>query len=300
MMSKIFADKRAITAVVAGAVMVGVAGFGVSMSGTDAKAAGGGEAKIEHKHWSFGGVFGKYDKAQLQRGFQIYKEVCSSCHSLKRMHFRNLYEPGGPEFPEDRVKAMAAADYEVMDGPNDEGEMFTRPARSSDAFPKPFPNDNAARAANNGALPPDLSLITRARSAHAASPFYMVPWNFLKDVFTSYQESGADYVYALLTHYKEVPPKGVKLADGMHYNGAFPGNQIAMIPPLSKDNFIEYKDGSGSLEQNAEDITAFLAWAANPELNDRKSMGLLVMIYLLIMTVLLYLAKRRIWSKVPH
>ena len=188
----------------------------------------------------------------------------------------------------------------MQDGPNEDGEMFNRPARPSDAFVSPFPNDNAARAANGGALPPDLSLITRARDVHDETPFYLVPWKFAKNVVTGYQEGGADHVYGVLTQYKEEAPAGVKMAEGMYYNSAFSGQQIAMPPPLAKDNFIKYQDGSGSLEKNAEDVTAFLAWAANPELEHRKSMGFTVMLYLLILTVLLYLAKRRIWSRVEH
>lgn len=282
---------------IGGLLLSGLAIAGVS---DKAEAAGGGDGHMTaRQHWSWGGLFGRFDRAQLRRGFQIYKEVCSACHGLKRVYFRNLSEPGGPEFPEERVKALAAT-YEVDDGPNDEGEMFKRPGRLSDRFVPPFPNDNAARAANNGALPPDLSLITRARDIHDEVPFYMVPWNFLKNVLTGYQEGGADYTYALLTQYHEEAPKGVELAEGMYYNATFPGNQIAMPPPLSKEDPFKYQDGSGTIEQNAADITAFLAWAANPELEQRKKMGIMVMIYMLIMTILLYLAKRRIWAKVEH
>ncbi len=282
--------------------IVAFSGAGVGAGTGAALAAGGGDAAMHEtarQHWSWGGMFGRFDKAQLQRGFQVYKEVCSACHGLKRVYFRNLAEPGGPGFPIERVKALAKT-YEVDDGPNDEGDMFKRPGLLSDTIVPPFPNDNAARSANGGALPPDLSLITRARDVHTDVPFYMVPWNFLRNVLTGYQEGGADYTYALLVQYHETPPKGVTVAEGMYYNATFPGNQIAMPPPLSKEDPFKYQDGSGTIEKNAADVTAFLAWAANPELEQRKKMGLMVMIYMLIMTILLYLAKRRIWAKVEH
>ena len=287
---------------VGGVMLAGLAVAGVS----GAVAAEGEGHEAVRKHWSWGGMFGRFDRAQLRRGFQIYKEVCSSCHGIKRIYFRNLTEPGGPEFPVDRVKALAKS-VRVIAGPNDEGEVLTadgefltRPGLLSDRFVPPFPNDNAARAANNGALPPDLSLITRARALHEDYPWYTMPWHFIKNVATGYQESGADYVYQLLTGYHETPPKGVTVAEGMYYNAAFPGHQIAMPPPLDREDPFKYQDGSGSIEKNAEDITAFLAWAANPELEARKKMGVMVMLYLLILTILLYLAKRRIWAKVEH
>lgn len=268
-----------------------------------AQAGGGGGQHIEHQTWSFGGVGGHYDKAQLQRGFRVYKEVCSACHGLKRVYFRNLSEPGGPEFPEEAVKALAAEwPNQITDGPNDEGKMFDRPARLSDPIRGPYKNDNEARASQNGALPPDLSLITRARNTHNEASWPMHVLLMARDIFTGYQEGGANYLYALLTGYHEKPEK-VTLSDGMNYNVAFPGNQIAM-PNVLDGGPVNYADGqekydgpAPSLEQNARDVTAFLAWAADPSLNERKRIGWVVMLYLLITTVLLYLGKRRLWSK---
>lgn len=268
-----------------------------------AVAAGGEPIHIERHDWTFSGFFGLFDKQQLQRGFQVYQEVCAACHGLNRVYFRNLTEPGGPEFPTDGVKALAAEwPNQIPDGPNDEGEMFERPARLSDPIRGPFANDNAARAVNNGALPPDLSLITKSRAVGSHAPWYLHVFYMLGDMLTAYQESGADYVYALLTGYKEAPA-GFTLAEGMSYNLAFPGHQIAMIQPIADDGSVDYQDGAGaksSLKQNAEDVTAFLAWASDPKLATRKYIGWQVMLYLLVTTVLLYLGKKRIWSRVKH
>lgn len=282
------------------AAVVAVAGV---FAAAPAQAAGDGGHHIEHQHWSYGGMFGHYDKEQLQRGFRVYKEVCSACHGLKRVAFRNLAEPGGPEFPEEAVKALAAEwPNQITDGPNDDGAMFQRPARLSDRILGPYKNDKEARAAQNGALPPDLSLITRARNTHNEAAWPMHVLLMARDVFTGYQEGGSNYLYALLTGYHEAPAD-YKLADGMNYNAAFPGNQIAM-PNILDGGPVNYADGqekydgpASSLEQNARDVTAFLAWAADPSLNERKQIGWLVMLYLLITTVLLYFGKRRLWSK---
>ncbi len=223
--------------------------------------------KPPSRDWSFNGLFGTFDRGAVQRGFQVYQEVCAGCHSLKLVAYRNLTGIG---LGEDQIKAIAA-EFEVTDGPNDEGEMFQRPARPSDRFVKPFANDNAARAANNGALPPDLSLVTKAR------------------------KGGADYVHALLTGYKEEPPAGVKLSEGMNYNVYFPGNQIAMAPPVA-DDAVEYADGTkATADQIASDITTFLAWAAEPELEERKRMGIKVLLFLLVLTAMLYALKRQVW-----
>jgi cytochrome c1 len=218
--------------------------------------------------WSFAGLFGTFDRAAQQRGFQVYKEVCSGCHSLDQVAYRNLAALG---YNEDQIKAIAAT-VEVQDGPNDNGEMFVRKGKPYDKFKNPFPNENAARAANNGAYPPDLSVITKARP------------------------HGTDYLYALLTNYKEEPPKGVKMAEGMFYNAAFPGAQIAMVPPLAPDA-VQYQDGTkATVSQMAKDVTVFLAWAAEPELEERKSMGRGVILFLLALTALLYALKRKIWA----
>lgn len=258
--------------------------------------AAGDAPHVERQPWSFAGPTGQYDKAQLQRGFQIYKDVCAFCHGLNRVYFRNLVQPGGPEFPEDAVKALAKEwPNKITDGPNDAGEMFERDAALPDPIRGPYKNEQAARAAQNGAYPPDLSNITKARNVHNSAPWPQHILLMLRDVATGYQEGGADYLYALLTGYRE-PPADVKMADGMNYNVAFPGHQIAMAAPLMKENPMKYADGSGSLEKNSADVAAFLSWAADPSLNSRKSMGWIVLVYLLITTVLLWLGKKRIWA----
>lgn len=232
-----------------------------------ANAAGGG-VDIPSQSWSFDGVFGTFDRASAQRGLQVYRNVCAGCHGLRLVAYRNLGDLG---FDEAEIKTIAA-EYEVQDGPNDEGEMFARPAKPSDRFVSPFPNDNAARAGNNGALPPDLSLMVKARP------------------------NGANYVYALMTGYTDAPA-GVEVADGMNYNAYFPGHQIAMAAPLFADG-VEYSDGTAAtVEQQARDVVTFLAWASEPELEERKRMGVMVMIFLAIFTILLFLSKRKIWAR---
>ena len=285
-----------------------VAAFGLSAAGSgSAQAAGNGEpAHIERMPWSWAGVRGKFDKEQLQRGFQVYQEVCASCHGLKRVYFRNLAEPGGPGFNVDAVKELAATwPNQIFDGPNDNGDIATRkgaiikrPARLSDPILGPYDNDKQARAAQNGALPPDLSIIAKARGVEFHGGFVGHVGSMARDVVNGYQEGGADYLYALLTGYAN-PPAGFKLADGMNYNVAFPGNQIAMTAPLSPGR-VKYqnKDVPQTVEQYSKDVTAFLSWAADPRLEERKGMGWIVMLYLLVTSVLLYLAKRRLWSSV--
>jgi cytochrome c1 len=255
---------------------------------------------ITRQKWTFGGPFGRFDDAQLQRGFKVYKEVCATCHGLKRVSFRHLAEPGGPNFPEAGVKSLAAS-YEVEDGPNDQGKMFKRPGRLTDAIPSPYRNEQEARAVHNGAYPPDLSVIVKARAAEPDRPFYLVPLAVLRDVFTGYQESGADYLYALLTSYAE-KPANVTLAEGMHYNTVFPGHQIAMVNPFAPgDGMVKYDDDTpGTVDNYARDVVAFLAWAADPKLEERKRLGLLVMLYLIVTAVLFYLAKKRVWSQIGH
>ncbi len=222
-------------------------------------------------HWAFDGVWGRVDKQAAQRGFQVYKEVCAACHSLNRVAFRNLQEIG---FSEAETKALARS-YTIKDGPNDQGEMFDRPGIPADHFPSPFANEQAARAANNGAAPPDLSLIVKAR------------------------HDGANYVYSILTGYGAAPAE-MKMNAGMHYNPYFPGGQIAMPPPLSNGQ-VAYADGSNaSLDQMAQDVVTFLQWAAEPEMEHRKQMGLKVLFYLSILTAVLYVAKKRIWARLKH
>jgi cytochrome c1 len=219
------------------------------------------------------------------------------------VRFRNLAEPGGPEFPEEAVKALAAAwPYQISGELDDQGNPIDRLPGLADPIVGPYKNDVQARAAQNGALPPDLSLIVKARNVESHAAWYSQWFYMLRDIVIGYQEGGADYVYALLTGYHETPA-GMQMSDGMYYNAAFPGHQLAMPPPLSKDAPVEYQadaGAKGSLDQNAHDVTAFLAWAADPSLNDRKQLGYGVLLYLLITTVLLYFVKQLIWSRVKH
>jgi ubiquinol-cytochrome c reductase cytochrome c1 subunit len=226
-----------------------------------------GGAPIPEEHWSFQGFFGKFDHAQLRRGFTVYKDVCSACHSMDLMAYRNLEQIG---FSADEVKEIAAS-VQVTDGPNDAGEMFERPGKASDRFKAPFPNEQAARAANNGALPPDLSLIARSRAGKG---------------FLGYE--GADYIHAILTGYGEPEDPNFKLGDGMNYNKYFRGHQIAMPQPLSGD----------TLEQDSRDVSVFLTWAGEPNLEARHLTGLKAVLFLVVFTLLFYAAKRKIWSRI--
>ena len=219
------------------------------------------------RNWSFSGVFGQYDRAAMQRGLQVYREVCAGCHSLRLIAFRNLEALG---YGEDEIEAIAA-EYTVVDGPDDEGEMFERPGLPADRFPSPFANPKAAAAANNGAVPPDLSLMIKAR------------------------DGGADYVHALLTGYVD-PPDGVELLDVQSYNLYFPGHLTAMAPPLSEDA-VAYGDGTpATVERMASDVVSFLAWTAEPTMEERKRMGIKVILFLLVFTGVLYAVKRKVWA----
>lgn len=246
--------------------------------------------KPEQMEWSFAGPFGKYDKGQLQRGLKVYKEVCSSCHSMKLVSFRTLQGLG---YSEAQVKAFAA-EYEVQDGPNDEGAMFTRKGVPSDYFPSPYPNEQAAAASNGGAVPPDMSLLAKARGVVRGFP------QFIFDMFTQYQEGGPNYIHALLTGYQE-PPAGAEVAPGTHYNPYFlNASALAMAQPISNDQ-VTYEDGSPqTVDQYARDVSAFLMWAAEPHLDARKSLGLKVMLYLIVLASVLYFVKRQIWRGVAH
>jgi len=231
------------------------------------------EKKIEFikNDWSFEGIFGTFDRSSLQRGYQVYQEVCSGCHSIQHLSYRNLSEKGGPEFSLDEAKAIAAQ-FEVTDGPNDDGEMFTRPRRLSDKFVNPFPNIQAATAANGGAYPPDMSVLVKAR------------------------KGGADYIYSLLLGYEEVPA-GYELDDGVYYNKYIPGNKIMMSKPLS-EGAVEYSDGTQATEaQMAKDVVTFLTWAAEPNLEARHKMGFKVFIFLIILLTLVYFSKQKVWSR---
>lgn len=236
--------------------------------------------------WSFAGMFGTYDKAQLQRGLKIYVENCSACHSMNLVAFRTLEDLG---YSEDQVKTLAA-NYEIEDGPNAEGEMFTRPAVPADYFPSPFPNQEAAAYANNGAAPPDFSLLAKARYVERGFP------QFVFDIFTGYNESGPNYIYSLLTGYQEASADH-EVPEGTHYNPYYVGGPaLAMAAPLA-DGLVTYDDGSPeTLDQYARDVAAFMMWAAEPHLEDRKRTGFMVVIFLAIFSMLLYLTKKSIFA----
>lgn len=252
---------------------------------------------IPKQKWTFGGLFGYFDQQQLQRGYKVYKSVCAACHGMKLLAYRNLGEPGGPHFSQPVVRAIAA-EAQVSEI-NDKGEAVTRPGKPADKFVGSYKNNQEAAAANNGAVPPDLSVIAKARGIEREAAWFMVPWNVLKDMATQYQEQGPDYLYALLTGYTQMP-KGMEMAPGMNYNAVFPGHQIAMPNPLS-DGVVEYEDGApATVASYSKDVTAFLQWASEPTLEERKKMGLKVMVYLIILCALLYLSKKLAWRSVKH
>jgi len=228
--------------------------------------------KLLTSDWSFKGYFGKFDRASLQRGYQVFTEVCASCHSMKYLSYRNLAEEGGPEFSEAQAKAIAA-NFEVIDGPNGDGEMFTRPGKLSDKFVNPYKNDKEAIASNGGAYPPDMSVLVKARSG------------------------GADYIYSLLLGYEDAPSE-VILDDGVYYNKFMYGNMIKMPNPLA-DGLIEYSDGTEATEkQMAKDVVTFLAWAAEPHLEARHKIGFKAIIYLIILSILVYFSMKRLWLRI--
>ena len=228
------------------------------------------QISLKKQNWIFEGLFGRYDNSSLQRGLQIYQEVCSACHGMKRLRFRELKDLG---FTDVQIKKYAET-FEILDGPNELGEMFFRPGEPSDTFVSPFKNKEEAKASFGGAYPPDLSLLTKT------------------------MKNGPDYIYSLLTGYEETPPQGFELIDGLYYNPYHDGKVIAMPPPLY-DNVIEYIDGTGaSLHQLSYDIVIFLNWAAEPELQKRKSLGLKFLLFLIVLTLLLYVTMKEIWSKI--
>ena len=233
--------------------------------------AAGSKIDIPKYDWSWKGFFGTYDRSAAQRGLKVYKEVCSGCHSMNLIAYRNLGDLG---FSEQQIKAIAS-DSLVEDGPNEDGDMFEREAIPSDRFANPYPNDNAARAANNGAYPPDLSLIVKARP------------------------KGADYIHSLLLGYKDTPTD-FKVPEGMWYNKYMEGHLIAMPAPLM-DGAIEYDDGTEpTLEQLSSDVTTFLAWAAEPSLEHRKRLGIKVLLFLIALFILTYISKEKIWRDIKH
>jgi ubiquinol-cytochrome c reductase cytochrome c1 subunit len=250
--------------------------------------------EIQKQNWTFGGLFGTYDTNQLQRGFQIFKEVCSSCHSARLLAFRNLAEEGGPSFSAAQVKALAA-EYDITDPLATGG---TRKGVAADRWPSPFASEQDARDANGGALPPDMSVLAKARGTTQPFPWWMLNY------FTAYQEGGPDYIHALLNGYEETPPEGFSLPEGKHYNHVFPGHAIGMAPPLS-DGAVTYEEGeSGSvpltLEQYSTDVSAFLMWVADPHLVARKQAGFRVLLFLILFAGLMYFTKKRIWKGVEH
>jgi len=229
------------------------------------------KSKFIKNNWSFEGVFGTFDRASLQRGYQVYQEVCSGCHSVQHLSYRNLSENGGPEFSLEEAKAIAAQ-FEITDGPNEDGEMFTRSGRLSDKFVSPFPNVKAAAAANGGAYPPDMSVLAKAR------------------------KGGAAYIYSLLMGYEEAPA-GYELDDGVYYNTYMPGHKIMMAEPIS-EGVVEYADDTEATKaQIAKDVTTFLVWAADPHLEARHKIGFKVFFYLIILLTMVYLSKKKVWSR---
>jgi len=278
-----------------------VAGLGMTLATAQDEHAAGAEAehatphyplkKPKEQEWSFAGPFGKYDKGQLQRGLKVYTEVCSACPSMSLVSFRTLEDLG---YSEAQVKTFAA-NYEVQDGPNADGEMFTRTAVASDYFPSPYPNNEAAAASNNGAAPPDFSLIAKARGITRGFP------QFVFDIFTQYQTGGPDYIYSLLTGYDEEKPEHIEVAEGTHYNPYFANaSALAMAKPIADDQ-VTYDDGAPqTVDQYAHDVSAFLMWAAEPHLEERKRTGFMVMVFLVIFTGLIYLTKKSVYASKEH
>jgi len=243
--------------------------FVLAVPATQAGAAEG--VELPEYEWQHSGVFGTIDRAAAQRGLQVYQQVCSSCHGLKRVAFRSL---AGIGFSEDEIKAIAA-EYQITDGPDEWGDMYTRPGKPSDYFPSPFPNEQAARAANNGGLPPDLSVIVKAR------------------------KGGPNYVAALLTGYED-PPADFNLMPGMFYNKYFTGHQILM-PQMVFDYGVDYVDGTEpTAMQQSKDVATFLTFTAEPHLELRKELGIRTMLFLLVLCGLLFATKRALWSRVDH
>ena len=280
-------------------ILKGFLALGLSLTAAGMAAAAEEEGATPHypikkpveQNWSFEGPFGTYDRGQLQRGLKVYREACSACHSLDLVAFRTLRDFG---YSEAQVSALAA-EYTIQDGPDSNGDMFERPGVPSDRFPSPFANPEQAAASNNGAAPPDLSLIAKARGVERGFP------TFVFDIFTQYAESGPDYIYGLLTGYEEEVPEGINVPEGAYYNPHFiSGPALAMPPPLS-DGLVTYDDGSPeTMQQYAKDISAFLMWAAEPHLEARKQTGFVAFIFLVLFAGLVFLTKRKIWAGEAH
>ena len=254
--------------------------------------------QVPRQEWTFGGLFGYFDEQQLRRGYKIYKNVCANCHNMRFLAYRNLGEPGGPNLSKEEVAALAA-EIQVQDGYNDQGEPVMRAGKPSDYFQWRFKNEKEAGASFNGAAPPDLSVMAKARTVERDIAWYSFPFLMLKDLFTQYQEQGPDYIHGLLTGYVDAPA-GFKLNPGSNYNRAFPGHQIAMPQPLT-DGMVDYEDGTpNTLDQESKDVVSFLAWAAEPHLVERKKLGLMVLAYLAALAGLLFVAKKTLWRNVEH
>ena len=268
-----------------------VAGFALPAAAQDSHAT----PHIDKQTWSFAGIFGTYDENQLQRGFQVFREVCASCHGARLIAFRNLAEAGGPGFSEEQVKALAA-EYEVADITAEGG---TRTAVPADRWPSPFPTEQDARDANGGALPPDFSVLAKARGVKEDGLWWVLNY------FTGYSEGGPDYIHALLNGYHEEAPHDFELAEGKYYNDYFPGHAIGMAPPL-QDGLVTYTVAEGetevplTVEQYSTDVAAFMMWMAEPHLAGRKQTGFVVLLFLAGFAVLMYLTKRRIWQGIEH
>lgn len=270
-------------------LVAAVVGLFSGLAAVPALAGEHGGVEAELQDWSFAGIFGTYDTKQLQRGFQIFQQVCSACHSANQLALRNLSEEGGPSFSEEQVKALAA-EFVIIDPELEAGE---RPGIAADRWPAPFATELDARGSNNGALPPDFSVLAKARGIKQAFPY----WAF--NYFTAYQEGGADYIYNLLVNYGDAPEE-VELLDGQSWNN-YLGRSLAMAPPLD-DGYVTY-DGAGvpqTLEQYAKDVSAFMMWVADPHLNSRKQAGFRVLIFLIVFAGMMYLVKRKLWANVAH
>jgi ubiquinol-cytochrome c reductase cytochrome c1 subunit len=266
--------------------------LGAGMSGASAQEHS--TPEIHKEDWSFAGVFGTYDENQLQRGFQVFREVCASCHSARLIAFRNLSEEGGPGFSEAQVKALAA-EYQVNDA---EAEGGRRPAVPADRWPSPFASDQEARDANGGAIPPDFSVLAKARGTTQPGLWWILNY------FTAYQEGGPDYIHALLNGYEETPPEGAEIPAGKYYNHYFPGHAIGMPPPLA-DGQVAYEEGeTGSVpltvEQYSRDVSAFMMWMADPHLAARKATGFRVILFLFLFAGIMWMVKKKLWKGIEH
>lgn len=289
--------RSTILAAALGVALAAIGGGAVLAQGQGMAAVGAPEEHhVEKLDWTFAGVFGQYDQAQLQRGFKVYQEACSICHSMRLVPFRTLTAESGPNFSEAAVEQIAADwPYQVTEISNEDGQPFERPPTLTDFIPGPHANRIAAAAANGGAAPPDFSLIAKARAAERGFP------GFITDAFAGYQENGPDYIHALLLGYEE-PPADVEEVPGKWYNPVFlAADWIAMPPPLREEGQIEYTDGTPqTIDQYSRDVSAFLMWAAEPTLETRKEIGFRVMIFLAVFAVLLWLTKRKLWRNIEH